>query len=182
MGHTEMKRLPLDSHMDSRRVIVETRVIAPDDADDAGIHACLEYWKACKGTAFAPRWADFHLDELPPRLVPHVLVIDVARDPISYTYRFWGTAHTRYHQRDYTGKPISDMAEAWAVELLTDQYNQVLEARRPLVFLNTYDGVQSPMQSLRMPLSDDGTAVTQMISYVGRSDVSEAIKGLFVRD
>ena len=177
-----MKELPLDSNAAARRIVIDTRIIAANEVDDKGIHFCLEYWNACRGSAFAPRWRDFHLDELPPALAPYVLVLDVAYEPLTYTYRFWGTGHTRYHQRDYTGKTISAMTEDWSAKLLMDQYDKVLEARKPLAFVNTYDGVETPLKSLRMPLSDDGETITHMFSYVGRGNVNEAMKGLFSQD
>ena len=142
------------------------------------IQACVAYWNDVSGAAFAPRWSDFHLHELPARVLPYVLVLDVVGEPVEFIYRYWGSGHTQYHRRDYTGKPLTAMA-AWSATLLTQQYMAVLEARRPLVFLNTYEGVENPMRSLRMPLSDDGETITQMFAFVGRRGVTEDMKTLF---
>lgn len=174
-----MKNLPLDPAKDSLRVVIDTQVVDPATVDDDGVRFCLDFWTSCRGTAFAPRWADFHLDQLPPRLLPYVLVLDVEYDPVSYIYRFWGTGHSRYHQQDYTGRKITDMSLSWSSRLLLEQYAQVLNARKPLVFINTYEGVEVPLKSLRMPLSDDGTTITHMFSYVGRGSVNEDMKRLF---
>ena len=174
-----MKTLPpiaLDGHM---RPVVSTLAIEPESVDDPGIRACLEYWTKAKGAAFAPRWSDFHLHELPARVLPYALVLDVAGDPLEFTYRYWGSGHTHYHRRDYTGKKLTDMADAWSAALLTQQYKAVLEARLPVVFLNTYEGVEAPLRSLRMPLSEDGRTITQMFAFVGRRDVTETLKNLF---
>ncbi|MEQ9170873.1 MAG: hypothetical protein RLO05_03340 [Rhodospirillales bacterium] len=174
-----MKTLPpivLDGHM---RPVVSTTAIEPESVDDAGIRACLAYWTKVKGTAFAPRWSDFHLHELPARVLPYALVLDVAGDPAEFTYRYWGSGHTQYHRCDYTGKKLTDMADAWSAALLTQQYMAVLQARLPVVFLNTYEGVEEPLRSLRMPLSEDGRTITQMFAFVGRRGVAETLKPLF---
>jgi hypothetical protein len=174
-----MKTLPpiaLDGHM---RPVVKAVAIELESVDDPGIQACHEYWIDAKGAAFAPRWSDFHLHELPARVLPYVLVLDVAGDPPEFTYRYWGSGHTQYHRRDYTGQKLTDLADAWSTALLTQQYMTVLEARRPLVFLNTYEGVEEPMRSLRMPLSNDGESITQMFAFVGRRGVTETLKALF---
>lgn len=173
-----MKSLPpivLDGHIPP---VVKTVAVEADSVDDPLIQACVAYWNDVKAEAFAPRWSDFHLHELPARVLPFALVLDVAGEPVEFTYRYWGSGHTQYHRRDYTGKPLSAMA-AWSAALLTQQYMAVLEARRPVVFLNTYEGVENPLRSLRMPLSEDGETVTQMFSFVGRRGVTEDMKSLF---
>ena len=48
-----------------------------------------------------------------------------------------------------------------------------------MVFLNTYEGVEEPLRSLRMPLSEDGRTITQMFAFVGRRGVAETLKPLF---
>ncbi|MEP0339622.1 MAG: hypothetical protein ABJ388_08055 [Alphaproteobacteria bacterium] len=174
-----MKILPpivLDGQM---RPVVSTVAIEPETVDDPHIQACMAYWTDAKGDAFAPSWADFHLHELPARVLPYALVLDVTGDPAEFTYRYWGSGHTHYHRRDYTGKKLTDMADAWSTTLLTRQYMAVFEARRPLVFLNTYEGVEEPLRSLRMPLSEDGHTITQMFAFVGRRGVTETLKNLF---
>ena len=174
-----MKTLPPIALDGQSRPVVNSVAVDPETVDDPGIRACLDYWLAARGAAFAPRWSDFHLHELPAAVLPYVLVLDVAGDPPEFTYRFWGSGHTQYHRRDYTGKKLTDMTDAWSTALLTRQYMTVMEIRRPLVFLNTYEGVEQPLRSLRMPLSDDGQAIHHMFSYVGRRGVAESLKTLF---
>ncbi len=161
------------------RPVVRSDVQDPDSVEDSCISDCLTYWRGQQGEAFAPRWTDFHLHELPSRTLPYILVLDVVGEPPEYVYRYWGSGHTQYHQRDYTGKKLTDMADAWSADLLTRQYNAVRDARRPVVFLNSYEGVENPLKSLRMPLSEDGAKVTHLVSFVGRQNVSESLKPLF---
>lgn len=161
------------------RPVVRSDARDPDSIEDSGIAGCLDYWRSTKGQTFAPRWTDFHLHELPSKTLPYILVLDVVGDPPEYVYRYWGSGHTQYHQRDYTGKKLTDMADEWSADLLTRQYNAVRDTRRPLVFLNTYEGVEEPLKSLRMPLSEDGASVTHIVAFVGRQNVSENLKSLF---
>ncbi|PIW30129.1 MAG: hypothetical protein COW30_03065 [Rhodospirillales bacterium CG15_BIG_FIL_POST_REV_8_21_14_020_66_15] len=165
-----------------KRPVVNSVAVDPRSLDDPHIAACLDYWTEAKGDVFAPRWVDFHLHQLPARVLPYVLVLDVDGDPPEFTYRFWGSGHTPYHRRDYTGKTLTDMADAWSRDLLTQQYTAVLEARRPLVFLNSYEGMEEPLRSLRMPLSDDGRTVTHIFTFADRRGVTDALKALFSPD
>ena len=175
-----MKTLPPISIDGKTRLVVKSEAVTPETIDDPGVQACLSYWTEKKGDAFAPKWSEFRLYELPARVLPYLLVLDVAPGPPpTFTYRYWGTGHTQYHRRDYTGKTLEDMVDAWSTELLTVQYLMVMETRRPIVFLNSYDGVETPLKSLRMPLSEDGQTITHMFGYVGRTGLAESLQPLF---
>lgn len=176
-----MKELPPFGPDGDNRPVASTAVIDPEEVSNSGIQACVAYWDGRRAGAFAPRWEDFHLYELPSPVLPYILVLDVLPDG-DFRYRYWGSGHTLYHNRDYTGKRVSEMENAWAADLLRQQYGQVIEVRRPLVFVNSYEGVDIPLHSLRMPLSDDGKNVTHLISYVGRRAVTEIMRRLFEQD
>lgn len=164
------------------RPVIASETVAPESVSEEGVRACLDYWEACRGDAFAPRWVDFHLYELPARVLPYALVLDVVKNPDGFVYRYWGSGHTIYHGRDYTGRQVSDMVDNWSAGLLTEQYGRVVAERQPMVFVNTYDGVEEPLYSLRMPLSDDGDQVTHLFAYVGRRAANESLRRLFMQD
>lgn len=174
-----MKRLPLITSGQTMRQVIGTSAESPDSCKDAGVRICHHYWRIRKGDAFTPTWRDFHLHELPAELIPFLLVLDVRHDPFALVYRFWGSGHTQYHKRDYTGRAVADMETGWSARLLTDQYRQVIEQREPIVFSNRYEGIAEPLYSLRMPLSEDGETVTHLVSYVGRRAVSRKMQQLF---
>lgn len=177
-----MKNLPPFAADGDKRPVVATEAVAPETIEDVGVRACVDYWDATRGDAFAPRWTDFHLHELPARVLPYALVLDVVSDPAGFRYRYWGSGHTLYHGHDYTGKRVAEMADPWSSGLLTDQYNHIVRERRPIVFVNFYDGVDQPLYSLRMPLSEDGEAVTHLFSYVGRRPASESMRRVYAAD
>ena len=177
-----MKSLPPIGIDGDKRPVVATEKVAPDSVTDPSVQACLAYWHECRGEAFAPRWKDFHLHDLPARTLPYVLVLDLVEEPAGFVYRYWGSGHTLYHGRDYTGLRVADMTDAWSAALLADQYREVVEARGPIVFVNSYDGVDEPLYSLRMPLSNDGETVSQLFSYVGRRPSSEAMRRVYAFD
>ena len=107
-----MKTLPPISIDGKTRLVVKSEAVPPETIDDPGVQACLSYWTEKKGDAFAPKWSEFRLYELPARVLPYLLVLDVAPGPPpTFTYRYWGTGHTQYHRRDYTGKTLEDMAD-----------------------------------------------------------------------
>lgn len=174
-----MKTLPPISLDGQMRPVIKSEAVEPESIDDPGINACMDYWTSVKGDAFTARWTGFHLHELPAKVLPYVLVLDVVGNPPEFVYRYWGSGHTQYHRHDYTGKKLTDLTDAWAAALLTRQYMTIMDKRRPLVFLNTYEGVEQPLQSLRMPLSEDGENITHMFSFVGRRNLSDSLKTLF---
>ena len=143
-----MKTLPPIAINGQARPVINSTAVDPELIDDTGIRSCVDYWETKRGEQFAPRWSDFRLYELPAKVLPYVLVLDVKGEPPTFWYRYWGSGHTQYHQHDYTGKKTTDMADTWSATLLTNQYMTVMEARRPLVFINTYEGVENPLRSL----------------------------------
>ncbi len=111
---------------------------------------------------------------LPGPLVPYVLVCDVV-DGGDFVYRYWGRGHTEYHEVDYSYKPMSSISPDWARDFLLGQYRRVVETKKPLVFETHYDGMDRPLYSSRLPLSDDGENVTGVFGVAERRGVSEGL-------
>jgi hypothetical protein len=43
-----------------------------------------------------------------PHLLPNLVLVDVQRDPLKFTWRLMGTAAARIFERDHTGLPFED--------------------------------------------------------------------------
>lgn len=128
----------------------------------------LAFWSARRGDAFAPRWEDFKLYELPAAVVPLIVVVDLdpARDRISY--RFWGTGRTQLYGRDNTGRDVRESLPDQAGQTVAEQYAIAVKARGPVLFRNVYPlkpAARSVCLTLRLPLSSDGETVDKMVSY-----------------
>ncbi|MBO6519155.1 MAG: hypothetical protein JJ900_14075 [Rhodospirillales bacterium] len=145
---------------------------APEDVDNPAVAVVYAHWREKAGDRWAPAWRDMDIMALPGPLIPYVVVCDVA-DGGEFIYRYWGRGHTEYHGVDFSYKPLSSMSREWVRKLLLDQYQHVLEARKPLVFETQYTGMERPLYSIRLPLSDDGENVTGIFGVAERRGVSE---------
>ncbi len=134
-----------------------------------------EYWKTQKNSGFAPKWANFHLDKLPFSLLPWVVVVDVETDPPDYLYRYWGTSRANLIGRDMTGFRASEIANAFIRSCNIQEYETVCQEKAALLCVTPTvkeSGLQATFQSIRLPLSDDGTHVTKIISAMNHTAIT----------
>lgn len=128
----------------------------------------VSYWHEVRHDRFAPTWADFHLDELDPQVVPWCSVVDVIDGGTDYIYRFWGTARGALQLHDMTGKSVRNLAPLELAETVISQYAVIIERRKPIWF--SIDVVVDETrdftyQYLRLPLSDDGKSIDKVAAF-----------------
>jgi hypothetical protein len=146
----------------------------PDEVDNPAVAVINGHWKERADGRWAPTWRDIDLMALPSPLLPYVLVCDVTEDK-DFIYRYWGRGHTGYHGKDYTQKRLSEIKPNWVRDFLNHQYMRVVETRKPKAFETCYDGLTQAVFSVRMPLSDDGEAVTGILGLADRVGVAEPL-------
>lgn len=153
---------------------------SPIRFDEPNYQICYEYWLRLKGDRRSPRWRDWDWFELPMRLIPYLLVVDVKRDPLDFVYRFWGTASVEMHGKDFTGLSISQIRNAATAKLTRAQYEEVVSYHEAVGSAYTVqageDGLPYVQTSLRMPFSDDGERVSQIATYVDWSSDFDKIR------
>lgn len=137
------------------------------------------YWLSKAEGRFAPAWSDIDLAELPPALIPYVVVCDVLADGEDYRFRYWGRGHVDYYGEEYTGRLLSTLTPDWAQEHLRVQYDRVVETRRALAYTIEYQDMPQPVYSYRAPLSDDGKTVTGIFSIVDRKIVRDSMRAWY---
>lgn len=144
-------------------------VVEPREARSPKSVAFLDHCRALQAGAMLPRWSNFKLHELPPDIIPYMAVVDVNSADRSFTYRFWGTGHTALKGVDMTGRKVSDISASALARIGQRQYEMVVAARRPLIFvhaLTPYDAWKTDIQvAVRVPLSEDGQVVDKVVSY-----------------
>lgn len=146
----------------------------PDEVDNPAVAAIHAHWKERAADRWAPAWRDIDLMALPSPLLPYVLVCDVTEDN-DFIYRYWGRGHTDYHGRDYTQKRMSEIKPSWVRDFLNHQYMRVVESRKPKAFETRYDGLPQAVFSVRMPLSDDGEALTGVLGLADRIGIADSL-------
>jgi len=130
----------------------------------------LDYWNSIRGDRFAPPWKEFDLLAFDSIIISHISVVDVRREPLDFTFRFFGTAHVNAKGIDKTGKSIQEVAQFRDASPF-DEFKQVMDQKFPLAIQDVItvpapDGEKIPQFVLRLPLSDDGQAVDKIISLV----------------
>lgn len=125
------------------------------------------YWLKAKGDALiGPSWRNFDMLELPPKLLPSLLVLDIAEPVKNSVYRYWGRELTYIHGADLTGKSPYDLTpQALADQLLAD-HSKVVANRKPLCghyIFETFDHYKLTHSMIRLPLSSDGETVSNIL-------------------
>ena len=126
------------------------------------------HWRDAGAGNVLPAWKDFHLDQLPPEAVPWCAVMDVAFDPLDFTYRFYGTARKQLQGDEYTGRSVRDLQPARFAQKAFEELCDVVERAAPLHFTTVFgkSGASSGQyHSLRMPLSDDGKMIHHVVTF-----------------
>lgn len=105
-----------------------------------------------------------------PRLLPHVMLLDVLREPDwDFRYRLVGTRVVEHLFRDYTGSRFSEIEHQRAPNKVFQNCRRVAESGRPLLANTEYVG---PHQGFRraedvmLPLAEDGATVDTILFFV----------------
>jgi len=132
-----------------------------------GLAAVYDAWERLRGADSLPTWSRFDWMELPTKVIPWCTVVDVARDPLDFVYRFWGTERARLQGRDYTGKSLRDVEPDSLAEKIWGEYTLIAETAEPVFFVTTEvanpDGESFEYHFLRLPFGEGGR-VTQILA------------------
>lgn len=122
-----------------------------------------EYWDRVRGEKFAPSLKEFHLDDLPPAIIPNMAVVDFIGPPLDFLYRFFGSAMVEASGMELTGKRYyADKVKGYGF-VNAKMFPTMIEERRPIVSRTEWvsvKGLRYATTTVRMPLSADGTNVT----------------------
>jgi len=130
------------------------------------LQTVLRYWRDKGGEQLRCGWADFQLDELPLNLVPTTMVVDVTDEVAKNSFRFWGSGMNMIHGADMTGKTTSELSPPEFREAV--QRTHAMLANQPRAHatyygFERYGGFEHMQTVLRLPLSDDGRNVSQIV-------------------
>lgn len=124
----------------------------------------LNIWNELRGDRFAPAWGDFQLTDFPLDLISSMSVSDITSPPLKSIYRFWGTKLTEVYGADFTGRSPNEVPPSR--QGMDNQMGcaVILRERKPHLNVREYENIRGftgRVFILRMPLSDDGEAVSQ---------------------
>jgi hypothetical protein len=125
-------------------------------------------WLAKRGARVAPARAAFDPAEL-RAILPRLLMIDVARDPLDFRYRLAGTSTYELHGQELTGKSITALKPPEFVATLWSDLRELIETAQPQLVLLDFtnqDGYHRAYHVLRLPLSSDGKTIDIILVLV----------------
>ena len=72
--------------------------------DDPILGPALAYWIDKRGSRLLPSRRDIDPVEIPPKILPHLQIIDVVDGGARFRYRLIGTATVDAYGEDFTGR------------------------------------------------------------------------------
>jgi hypothetical protein len=149
-------------------MLVTIRDIEELKSYGANLRLIYAYWAGKRGSRSMPRRADIDPTEIPPQLLPGVMLVDVVPDSRRYVYRLVGTMEAEVRGYDPTGKSVGEAYFGENAEDGMKCYDRVVEARAPVLdpqpFLERRRGYKGA-ESLFLPLSNDGVAVNMIMVF-----------------
>jgi len=148
-----------------------------------GLHNVLVYWQGLGGEDPGCSWNSFDLLSIPAYLLPTTMVIDVFPDMDQNRYRFWGSRMTAIHGRDMTGLSPYAIHPPELSQALRRRHEKTMHEGKPSADIFQFEqssGIIHRHFSLRLPLSNDGQAVHQIVVVVDLSaEASDYMKSPF---
>ncbi len=155
-----------------------------DDVDDAVLpefRALYRWWAHVRRDRWAPPWSEFHLDELPPEIIPWCVVVDIHQEPLKFMYRFWGTRVGDLLGVDLTGKSSDDIPSQPYAGRARAEYTEMLGRKAAMYtdkpHINAME-IEVRYQILRVPFSS-GDEVENILSVGGFSASREGNDNYF---
>lgn len=107
-----------------------------------------------------------------PYALGKIMLIDVSYDPLKFRFRLYGTELADRMGIDVTGLALDQHPMPEFRDFLERGWRGVIEASRPMhVFFDRYvDERQRRFESLRLPLSSDGTTIDMLMVAVASRD------------
>lgn len=128
----------------------------------------LAYWQSKLAGRSMPSRHDIDPVEI-PRLLSHVMLVDVLSDPLDFRYRLIGTAVCEISQQDYTGKRYSEVPGKGPTSTVWTNCAEVVRAKVPLVAVPPYIGPDQRVlgcETILLPLSHDGREVNMILQVI----------------
>lgn len=131
------------------------------------IREAIAFW-AVKSAAGRPTLAAVRPQEM-ARLLPHILIVLVLRDPLDFRYRLIGSAVRERLSADRTGQLLSQIPGQGPGSALWRHLEAVVDAGRATRFAPPYVGPHADflmIENLVCPLGPEGAAVEAILIFV----------------
>lgn len=123
------------------------------------------YWDTVRGGRAMPRRCDIDPIDMPRDVLPHVVLLDVVREPLDFRYRLAGTIVVERSGFELKGRLVSELPITRPAELYAE-FAKVERDGRPrhseFSYRARHDEYRN-VERLIAPLSDDGRSIGQLI-------------------
>ncbi|MEQ9597039.1 PAS domain-containing protein [Parvibaculum sp.] len=131
--------------------------------------ALLAWWERKREEeARLPRREDVNPAEI-PRLLPHIALLDILRDPLDYRYRLIGTRLVETMGGERTGKRMREVMDPPAIEGTVMLMTRLIETREPVAFTGRLFWLRKEylgFHALVLPLSSTGEEIDMAVMGV----------------
>jgi len=147
---------------------IQTQQIEIPKLTNPNFSILMDIWTGLCDGRLAPAWRDVKLPTFPGKIIPFITVVDIVESPDQFSYRFWGTGHSRVKGIDLTGKSPQLLTPKAVADLVCEEFTQVRDNKIPMAFVHDIrpqpDEPSKIQETLRLPLSCDGQTVTNILS------------------
>lgn len=127
----------------------------------------LSIWNTIRDGREMPARRDIDPVALPRNLLPHLLLVDVLREPaLRFRWRLIGTGITNTLGRDSTGRYWDELYDAETHAEISSAVQWVIRHRRPLRSVGRAPLPERSFlhsENLNLPLSSDGAAIDMIL-------------------
>ena len=130
--------------------------------DDPILGPTLAYWMLKRGARAMPLKRHIDPTEIPPKLLPHLQIIDVVDGGARFRYRLIGTALVQAYGKEYTGTYADELVSGERLRFIHSAYQAVCKTGAPIFSHNRYHtarGADIVANRFYMPLTDGGRTV-----------------------
>lgn len=135
--------------------------------NDPRLVGFYDYWRSLRGGRRMPARRDVDPLQMPPGVLPDLMLIEVAGPPRRYRYRLVGTHVVEASGEDRTGRYFDEVAYFRVNPAVIRHYDAVADSGRPMhslePFTNFRTGGTYEVERLLLPLAADGEHVDMII-------------------
>lgn len=142
-----------------------TTVFDPSALSAPRLKEAFAYWQGKLAGRSMPSRRDIDPVEM-PRLLPHLMLLDVLSSPLDFRHRLIGTELRAMFARDYTGLRFSELPGKGRGSIVWGNCEKVVLSKAPLAGNPPYVGPEPKVlrcENLLLPLSEDGSEVGMIL-------------------
>ena len=147
----------------------------------ADIQTVNDYWEKKRTGRVAPSWKDLNLMDLPPKVIPRVMVADVFSNPNDLRVRFWGTLLATAYNREITNKRLAEIKPQGCFFVFVDPVDEMRKTMVPHILALECETVNNSINDITIyqaPLSDNGEDMNGILTVMDFGNSLNAVKEL----